>query len=1014
MPLRTFSDGSTLARLLLGGGLALLVSATWSVLDVRDTETGPPAHPRVSSPRPDSADRASERPTAELTASPSRRVNRRTDDQADPDRGTFTDGGAADAPAHQPGPTAVGSGGPAEEAIALAAATARPQPAERVGPPAPESGPDLPAATRTPFTIEGRATREAAVSPGGVYTAAFLVTNPGRRERSARGILEVPPGWRSALPLRPFTVGPGRTSVQIVSVQVPPNAPPGHYTLRFSVEGATALGAMPVTVLESHGLLLEAETVPSRVVSGDPLTITVLLANTGNVPATIDLDALSNLGLALSLDVQRVRLGPRESRRITVTSERPRPALRPLRHIVRVRARDGHSEQTVTAATDIMPPPGQPLPHDGALDAHVALRGVRAGGGASIQVDGAGAMPLWGGTLDAALTAPDQRRGAVYRDRSHYSLRYRREGLVALAGDHVYRLSPLTEQGGYGFGAGAEVGLGGVQFGGFSHRRRYSVDGESAHGAYLGVRLRRGADVRANVLRRDGYRSGTVATLRTTLGDQASYLDAECGLGTNTIGGGGTTRACAARLIFDRAWISYRATALSADVGFPGRFAGPQMLSMSAAVRPTRWARIEGSFQNQRRESFAIARSSRRHRLGGALMGWPGRVGLYSNSQEIVGGLGGLRRETSAEAFVATSRGALRVRASAEVGRISAEPDASWLFNRAQGHLRLAPSPGRTAHLGAEYRRGGTLYRPTARRQWRAEAGAAVRALGRTRVSAVASVAVEEDAEGRRNRYGYAQGMIEHVLPSGHRIAAEGRALTSTSLLMARTSAYRLSYVVPFQIGIGRPAGAGSVTGRVYDAGTGEGLEGVVVMLGSQMAMTDDEGVFVVARPPSGTVLLEIDRLSAGIGRVPMRSLPIEVPSGTEAIPEIEIPMLQGARLEGVFEIEGATSRETVQRAVVELEGAGGRYRAVSDRDGRFSFEGVSPGDWRLRVIHANLPRHHAVEEEIAVQLSPAAVSRVTVRVRPQQRQIRMVETGTTLVGGSGHTQTPAPDDPRR
>ena len=171
--------------------------------------------------------------------------------------------------------------------------------------------------------------------------------------------------------------------------------------------------------------------------------------------------------------------------------------------------------------------------------------------------------------------------------------------------------------------------------------------------------------------------------------------------------------------------------------------------------------------------------------------------------------------------------------------------------------------------------------------------------------------------------------------------------------------------------------------------------------------------MFVLPRPTGGTSYLTIDQVSAGIDRVPLVEMPLAVPGGVEAVPDVEIPLLRGARLTGAFRVDagGAEPAAGVRRAVLEMESAGRRLRTVAGRDGRFAFEGVAPGAWTLRVLHADLPRHHAVERDAyAVALAPGEAGHVEIGVRPLRRQIRMVETGVVAVASG--PSAPAPPRP--
>ena len=854
------------------------------------------------------------------------------------------------------------------------------------------------------------------VAPGAVFTTVFRVLNTGAEERTVTPELGDALGWPSVMPLRPFAVPGQSQSVQIVSVQVPADAAPGTYEVRYGAidredPAAFGVGTTTVAVPAVVGLALEEEEAPRLAVAGTPYEVRLLLVNTGNTAVTAVLDAVSNVGVPVRVDADRVRLRPGELRRLTVTAAPGGEAGERLRHVVRVDARvEGAADVAARLATstDLVSPAGEVSASARALRGEVAARGVQTDGRVGGQLDASGAVPLWGGTLDGAVTLADRVRTSAYPDRSRASLRYTADGLAVAAGDHVFALSPLTEPGRYGFGAGAEAEVGAVTGGAFAYRQRYGFDGDTFGGGFLGVRVRPGAEVRANALHRRGRRSGDAVTLQTVLSQgRAAALDAECGLGTS--GAGGAARACSAQLAVDHPTLSVHANVVAADPGFPGRHHDVRAASGSAVLRPAGGVRVEAALQDHRWGETLGGLATRSYRGGVGVGGRPAQVGVYRRGQRLdVGALG--RREDATQLAGSARLGRVGLRGTAETGRVRVGAEEGS-FQRVQGRARVALASGASAHVGVEHRRGQALYPGAGQNGWRADLGAALGLADRTRLSLSASASLDGGGAGRR--YVFAQAQADHTFASGHRVEARGRLLATSGAVGTRLGEYSVAYVVPLAVPVRRGLSGATVRGRVYDAETGAGLANVAVRLGDRTALTDGDGVFVLPRPTDGTSYLTIDQVSAGIDRVPLVEMPLAVPGGAEAVPDVEIPLLRGARLTGELRVVagGAEPAAGVRRAVLEMESAGRRLRTVAGRDGRFAFEGVAPGAWTLRVLHADLPRHHAVERDAyAVALAPGEAGHLEIGVRPLRRQIRLVETGVVSVASG--PSAPAPPRP--
>ncbi len=877
--------------------------------------------------------------------------------------------------------------------------------------------------------VEAANPEQLEATPGEVFTVIFRVTNTLAEVRHFTAHLDLPPAWQPVLPQRPFTLAPYAEDLRLISFQVPLDAPPGLYEVRYAARdqqnpASAGEGTVLVAVPPTWGLRLELDEAPRFAPADAPYHVRLFLFNEGNDAATAVLHATSNADLRVRLDPARLVLPPRSLRRVTVTvSPGEGRASAHRRHVLRVEARLKEAPEVrahLGVVTDLVPPGG---PGDGreALPAEVTLRGVGGSEGVTGQVGAVAAGPLLGGTVDAVVMVPDQRRTSFYRDRSRYGLRYASRALDLYLGDQVYALSPLTEERQYGFGGGAEVRAGRLAVGGFYHKQRHAFLQEAYGGASVGYQVSRLARLSAHYLRRRGFRDGDAVTLRTVLREgRTATADAECGFGVQTAPGSPVSRACSARLAVDWRWLSYSARLLQASEAYPGRYYGLSGLSGSTVVRPWRWMRLEASAQDQRRRyAPGDERRTRLYRVGGGLTARPGthaahllayyrdhRFDLVPDDVDVD------RREASVQLKLGYDTRRLGLSGSAELGHVWNELlgyEGDFRRYRVLTRLHLGRQ---SASLSVEHLRGLTVYRRDEQAQWRASLGSRFRLGARTLVALTLSGFVDRSAGGAEQIAGTAQARVEHTFRAGPRLELSGRHFAVGDGLgggvRRGTGEVSLALVVPLGLPVGTRRGGRRLVGRVYDAETGAGLEGVALTLGGETALTDATGAFHLARPEDGIAYLRLDRISAGLGRVPMLDMPLEVQPGTEA--DLEIPMLRSARLAGRIEVvrtDGASDLAgpgaapepaAVRDAVLELSGDGRRLRAVADRTGRFLFPEVPPGPWTLRVLHAKLPDYHAVEHETyAVPLAPGQHDHLAIRVLPRQRRIQMIESGTVV-----------------
>jgi TolA-binding protein len=84
---------------------------------------------------------------------------------------------------------------------------------------------------------------------------------------------------------------------------------------------------------------------------------------------------------------------------------------------------------------------------------------------------------------------------------------------------------------------------------------------------------------------------------------------------------------------------------------------------------------------------------------------------------------------------------------------------------------------------------------------------------------------------------------------------------------------------------------------------------------------------------------------------------------------------------------------------VLELANPVESHRRISDYRGRFSFTGIRPGRWTLRVIEGNLPVNHNFEREsLDLEVSPGGTQQVTLKILPRRKRIQILQEGKLLV----------------
>lgn len=88
-----------------------------------------------------------------------------------------------------------------------------------------------------------------------------------------------------------------------------------------------------------------------------------------------------------------------------------------------------------------------------------------------------------------------------------------------------------------------------------------------------------------------------------------------------------------------------------------------------------------------------------------------------------------------------------------------------------------------------------------------------------------------------------------------------------------------------------------------------------------------------------------------------------------------------------------------LSNVLVELTDGSEVMRRLTDREGRFEFEEVRPGEWTLKIYQNNLPKYHHFDRDIFnFNLQPGQREDVLVRALPTLRSIQIIQEGGTIL----------------
>ncbi len=863
--------------------------------------------------------------------------------------------------------------------------------------------------------------------PGQVVTSTFRATNRTRDARDVAGTLELPAGWSAVTREMPFVLDPGASDLRLISFLVPATAAAGRYRIGYAVQDRGASGfadrvEVDVIVRPVWRLSVEHVNAPAMVFAGESYETRFVVANAGNAATPIELAVDSAGELPFELLAAGARLEPGESMPVTIRVDTDASAERPYKHRLTLTASsagEGSAQAQQTSHVEVLPVTRHRPDLYHRIPTWLTLRVVGDDDGAAVQAEwvGAGSLDEAGAhQVDFLFRAPSLRDRSSFGQLDEYSVGYRSGGFAGRVGDQQFALSALTEPGRFGRGLAADIALGSWHVGGYhldapvdeSDERQSAVRGllSAAGGRTLGLQVldKSGDGGSDRVFAVDGVQPFPGGRVQLEL----AYSAGDAGTGLAHLADA-----------YGRLWgVDYTARYLHAGRDFAGAhhdrtFA---VLGLQRAL-------------NERVTLNASARVDDR----GPPRGRPDDVAPYEN-QLILGAswrvaphttLGldvehEVRRDRSPRRTFDTVEDTVNLSAqrsfkrlvvdsSVEIGRVddrrTGRSDTLMSFTAA-GTYRHAP--GQVVDGFVRYERGGEVFGTTLT----ASVGGSMRVGGATFLDLDYRV----DRRARNVvtiQHGFSGG-VRHELPNRHVVSVRGRHRSSGSV--KETSAL-LEYRMPFGLPVRPRSDVGTVRGRVLDNQDGEPVAGLVVKLGREIAVSDQEGRFSFPALAVGTYSLTVDYRRTGLDKVVLSKLPLEIRVTPGQSMSIDLAVDRSSAVVGAVVLEDAqpsagdgtpSAVATVQpgvavgqglnSVVVELRGDDEVHRRLTGRGGRFEFTGLRPGVYELGVLPDGLPAGAVVAGGARrLVLRPAAEEEVTITAKPRLRVIRMIDEGKVI-----------------
>ncbi|AZA91341.1 Uncharacterised protein [Chryseobacterium nakagawai] len=213
---------------------------------------------------------------------------------------------------------------------------------------------------------------------------------------------------------------------------------------------------------------------------------------------------------------------------------------------------------------------------------------------------------------------------------------------------------------------------------------------------------------------------------------------------------------------------------------------------------------------------------------------------------------------------------------------------------------------------------------------------------------------------------------------------------------------FSMRYTWRPNIPVQRTAEYVSLSGNINTLGIKK-KEGIRLMLGSYLSVTDKEGNYLFKNVIPGNYFLEIDRSTIEINDIPTLSIPAALSlNNKENI--FNFGLTTAANIQGYIQLseteeKNQTDIETLQTKkgknkresiIVEAIGNDQTFRKICFIGEAFDFTYLRPGDWTVKLYRNGLDKRYKIStDKFQITLKPSEIKKLNIQIVKQQIEIK-------------------------
>ncbi|GEJ47134.1 hypothetical protein CRS_37420 [Chryseobacterium sp. ON_d1] len=825
-----------------------------------------------------------------------------------------------------------------------------------------------------------------------------------------------------------FQMAPYETSAYLVPLRIGAETGQGNYSVTLNItdrsNGISFTKTSEITVSGNSSLLVTVLNAPEFIRAGETIRASFLLKNNGNITENIVLESKN----AILDNESSLILGPNESKIITIhkltSPELAQNEFQNLNLSIHLKNKPKEN-QDVYASTQVISvkPSENDIYHRLPVAFSLSFIGMQNMG---VYHDGFQGEIYGKGALDK-----DNKNQIEFRAVTHnpvelntftqyeeYFVNYKRDRFFLHLGDKTYSSSYLTEFARYGRGAEIRYDLNKVSFGGFYNHPRFFRDIKDEFNIYSTFKIRKESEISAGYLyktpRKEEIRYGDVrldsdAHLPYTKGkfkiSNSITLSGELAYST-TQKTDGTAYLLQAEAVFKR--LNGSLMYMRASPDFAGYFTNTNTFNGNIYYNITKKISVFANYmqdaKNFQRDTLLLAAPYRKYFQYGVQYKYlPSGFIILNNGYQTY------KDRLEPKQFDYYER-YFKVSVNQQIGVFQINLDGQ--FGKTDNYLTgfTGNSSFYSANLSFQkFRTSFNIfgsYAISSRYQLQNQKNLYYGARIFSQFSDKTSLSIFYQNNYMPEEYFKDRNLFELLfhqrLFPGNELDLSGRYSLQRGEIGDKDFIFSMRYTWRPNIPVQKIADYVSLSGNIGNLGIKK-TEGIRLMLGSYLSVTDKDGNYVFKNVIPGNYFLEIDRSTTEINDIPTHTFPTALSLinkenifnfGLTAAASVQghVRFLEtGEEDQSDFgQIQSVKGKSKKESIIVEATNNDQTFRKVCFIGEDFDFTYLRPGDWTVKVYRNGLDKRYKIStDKFLFTLKPLETKKLTVNVVKHQIEIK-------------------------